>query len=169
MKSNGAFKGIHNNAHKAGGPIPSGVLRDMEGEEKKKAYPKPLRKIKYKDTETEKAYEFLTNDMGREAEEIAGIQGALGSRIIFQVDKAAFKILLWINRTLDGITASPYELMMLMKSALLTKNSLIGLCTNIELHRKLITIFKVNNSPYARVGNLTANYTDVYELSRILI
>jgi hypothetical protein len=40
-------------------------------------------------------------------------------------------ILLWINRALDGITASPHEVMILMKSALLTKNSLIGLCTNI--------------------------------------
>ena len=41
-------------------------------------------------------------------------------------------ILIWINRTLDAITASPYELMIMMKSALLTKNSLVGLCTNIS-------------------------------------
>ena len=41
-------------------------------------------------------------------------------------------IMIWINMTLDGITASPHELMMMMKSALLTKSSLLGLCTNIS-------------------------------------
>ena len=77
------------------------------------------------------------------------------SGIVFQVDKAAFEgkellgdkrkrgiqpdwvaliltILIWINRTLDGITISPYELMIMMKSVLLAKNSLIGFCTNIS-------------------------------------
>jgi len=39
-----------------------------------------------------------------------------------------FTVLLWINRVLNGITASPYELMIMVKSALLTKNSLMGLC-----------------------------------------
>jgi len=40
-------------------------------------------------------------------------------------------ILLWINKTLNGLSVSVYELLIMMKAALLTKNSLIGLCTNI--------------------------------------
>jgi hypothetical protein len=155
MKRNGAFKRIHNNPHKEGGPILSDVLIELTGAGTKKAYPKPLRKIKYKDKETKKVYEFLTNDMGREAEEIAAIYkerwevelffkwikqhlkiksfwGTSTNAVYSQIWVALIlTILLWINRTLDGITVSPYELMILMKSVLLTKNTLIGLCTNI--------------------------------------
>ena len=40
-------------------------------------------------------------------------------------------ILIWINKTLEGIKTSAYELMIMMKTTLLTKNSLTGLCTNI--------------------------------------
>jgi transposase len=155
MKSNCAFKRIHNNPHKEGGSILDDVVIELTGTASKKAYPKPLRKIKYKDLETKKVYEFLTNDMGREAEEIAGIYkerwevelffrwikqhlkvksfwGTSINAVYSQIWVALIlTILLWINRTLDGITASPYKLMILMKSAFLTKNSLGGLCTNI--------------------------------------
>jgi hypothetical protein len=73
MKSNGVFKRVRNNPHTEGGPVLSDVLIEMAGAAAKKAYPKRLRKIKYKDEETKKVYEFLTNDMGREALEIAAI------------------------------------------------------------------------------------------------
>jgi hypothetical protein len=155
IKSNGAFKGIRNNPRKEEGPVLSDVLIGLTGTATKKAYPKPLRKIKYKDAETKKVYEFLTNDMEREAEEIAAIYkerwevelffkwikqhlkiksfwGTSINAVYSQIWVALIlTILLWINRTTDGITASPYELMILMKSVLLTKNSLIGLCTNV--------------------------------------
>jgi IS4 transposase len=73
MKRNGAFKRIHKNRHKEGGPVLSDVIIELTGTGTKKAYPKPIRKIKYKDKETKKEYEFMTNDMEREAEEIAAI------------------------------------------------------------------------------------------------
>jgi hypothetical protein len=154
MKRNGAFKRIHNNPHKEEGSVLSDVLIELTGAGTKKAYPKPLRKIKYKDKETRKVYEFLTNDMGRDAQEIAAIYkerwevelffkwikqhlkiksfwGTSINAVYSQIWVALIlTILLWIHRTLDGITLSPYELMILMKSVLLTKNSLIGLCTN---------------------------------------
>jgi IS4 transposase len=38
-------------------------------------------------------------------------------------------ILLWMNKTLNGIVVSAYELLIMMKTTLLTKNSLLGLCT----------------------------------------
>jgi len=156
MKNNGAFKRVRNNPHKDGGPVLSDVLIELTGPSTKKAYPKPLRKIKYKDTETKKVYEFLTNDMGREAEEIAAIYkerwevelffkwikqhlkiksfwGTSVNAVYSQIWVALIlTILIWINRTLDGITASPYELMIMMKSVLLTKNTLVGLCTNTQ-------------------------------------
>jgi len=73
MKSNAVFKRTHNNAHKDGSPVLSDVVIELTGAAAKKAYPEPLRKIKYKDKETKKVYEFLTNDMEREASEIAAI------------------------------------------------------------------------------------------------
>jgi transposase len=73
MKGNCAFKRTHNNRHKGDGPVLSDVLIELTGPVAKKAYPKPLRKIKYKDKETKKFYEFLTNGMEREASEIAAI------------------------------------------------------------------------------------------------
>jgi hypothetical protein len=157
MKRNGAFKRIHNKAHKEEGPVLSDVLIELTGAGTKKAYPKPLRKIKYKDTKTKKVYEFLTNDMGREAEEIAAIYkerwevelffkwikqhlkiksfwGTSENAVYSQIWVALIlTILLWINRVLDSITVSPYELMILMKATLLTKNTLVGLCTNISV------------------------------------
>jgi len=161
MKRNGAFKRVHNNPHKGEGPVQSDVLIELTGAATKKAYPKPLRKIRYKDKETKKVYEFLTNDMEREAEDIAAIYkerwevelffkwikqhlkvksfwGTSENAVYSQIWVALIlTILIWINRTLDGITASPYELMVVMKSVLLTKNSLIGLCTNIYAPKPL--------------------------------
>ena len=157
MKSNCAFKRTRNNPHKEDGPVLSDVLIVLTGSAAKKAYPKPLRKIKYKDKETKKVYEFLTNDMEREAEEIAAIYkerwevelffkwikqhlkvksfwGTSENAVYSQIWVALIlTILIWINRVLGGITASPHELMVMMKSALLMKGSLIGLCTNIPV------------------------------------
>jgi len=155
MKSNCAFKRTHNNPHKEDGPVLSDVLIELTGGAAKKAYPKPIRKIKYKDKETKKVYEFLTNDMEREASEVAAIYkerwevelffkwikqhlkvksfwGTSENAVYSQIWVALIlTILIWINRALDGITVSPHELMVMMRSALLTKNSLVGLCTNI--------------------------------------
>ena len=154
MKSNGSYKRIKNNPHKEGAVL-SDVLIEFTGTAAKKHYPKTLRKVKYCDPQTKKAYEFLTNDIGREAEEIAAIYkerwevelffkwikqhlkiksfwGTSENAVYSQIwVSLILTILLWINKTLDGITASAYELLMMMKTTLLAKNSLLGLCTNI--------------------------------------
>jgi len=114
-----------------------------------------MRKVKYRDSETGKVYEFLTNDMDREAEEIAAIYkerwevelffkwikqhlkvkafwGTSMNAVYSQIWVALIlTILLWINRVLNGLSASAYELLIMMRAALLTKNSLIGLYTSI--------------------------------------
>ena len=154
MKSNSTYKRVKNNPHKEG-PVLSDVLIELTGPVTKKHYPKALRKIKYCDPKTKKVYEFLTNDLVREAEEIAAIYkerwevelffkwikqhlkiksfwGTSENAVYSQIWVALIlSILLWINKTFDGIKASAYEILMMMKSTLLTKNTLLGLCTNI--------------------------------------
>jgi hypothetical protein len=156
LKSNGAYKRIHNNPRRKDGQILSDVLIELTGPSTKKHYPKPLRKIKYHDSETGKVYEFLTNDMDRDAQEIAAIYkerwevelffkwikqhlkvksfwGTSKNAVYSQIWVALIlTILLWITRTLNGLIVSSYGLLIMMKSTLLTKNSLAGLCTNIE-------------------------------------
>jgi hypothetical protein len=154
VKSNMAHRRVHNNPHTEGGTILSDVVIELTGQIIKTKYPQRLRKIKYKDPETKKEYEFLTNDMGREAEEIALIYkerwevelffkwvkqhlkiksfwGTSMNAVYSQIWVALIlTILIWINKTLNGIVASAYELLIMMRATLLTRNSLIGLCTN---------------------------------------
>ena len=155
VKRNIKYKRVQNKPHKNDGIILSDVLIELTGQKTKEQYPKQLRKIKYQDPETGKIYEFLTNDMNREAEEIAAIYkerwqvelffkwvkqhlkiksfwGTSMNAVYSQIWVALIlAILLWINRTLHGIAVSAHELLIRMKSTLFTKNSLSGLCTNI--------------------------------------
>jgi hypothetical protein len=155
VKSNTAYKRIHTNPHAKGGPILSDVLIKLTGSVTQEYYPKPLRKVKYQDPLTGKVYEFLTNDLEREAQEIADIYkerwevelffkwikqhlkvksfwGTSMNAVYSQIWVALIlAILLWINRTLNGIATSAYELLIMIKAALFTKNDLLGLCTNI--------------------------------------
>jgi len=155
MKSNGTYKIVKNNPCTKGEPVLSDVHIELTGVATKKSYPKPFRKIRYHDAETKKTYEFITNDMERNALEIAMIYkerwqvelffkwikqhlkiksfwGTSENAVYSQIWVALIlSILIWINKTLHGIQASAHDLLIRIKSTLLTKNSLIGLCTNI--------------------------------------
>jgi len=155
MKRNGSFKRIKNNPRAKEGPIISDVLIELTGAQTKKHYPKALRKVKYYDSESKKTYEFITNDLNRDAIEIAMIYkerwevelffkwikqhlriksfwGTSENAVYSQIWVALIlTILLWIIKTLDGIQASAYQMLIIIKATLLTKNSLKGLCTNI--------------------------------------
>ena len=154
MKRNSAFKRTKVNPRSKDSPILSDVLIELTSPATKKHYPKELRKVKYRDCETGKIYEFLTNDMTRPAIEIALIYkerwevelffkwikqhlkiksfwGTSENAVYSQIWVALIlTILLWIAKTQEGIEIKPYKLLIMMKAALLTKNSLIGLCTN---------------------------------------
>jgi len=156
MKTNCAYKRIKINPHNSESPVLSDVFIELTGPKTKEYYPQPLRKIKYQDPETNKVYEFLTNDKERAAEEVAKVYkerwevelffkwikqhlkiksfwGTSMNAVYSQIWVALIlTILIWIAKTLDGIIASPHELFMMMRSALFTKNSLMGLCTNIS-------------------------------------
>jgi hypothetical protein len=132
-KSNAAYKRTHNNAHEEGGPIISDVLIELTGPTAKTHYPKPLRKIKHHDKKTSRTYKFLTNDMGRDAQEVADIyKERWGVELFFKGIKQHLKIrsfwgtnenavysqiwaaliltiLSWINRTVNEIVMSVYE------------------------------------------------------------
>jgi hypothetical protein len=155
MKSNGAYKTVHNNPHEADGPILSDKVIELTGPVTKTSYPGHLRKITYHDTETGKRYEFLTNDMERDAQQIAAIYKERWEvELFFKWIKSHLKIksfwgtsinavysqiwvaliltiLIWINKTLNELRASAYELLIMAKAALFTKNSLAGLCSTI--------------------------------------
>ena len=155
MKKNCVYKKKKNNPCSNDGSVLADVVIELTGLKAKEDYPEPLRKIKYQDPETKKVYEFLTNDMEREAEEVAKIYkerwevelffkrikqhlkiksfwGTSMNAVYSQIWVALIlTILIWIAKTLDGIATSPYELLIMMRSTLFTKNSLMGLCTNI--------------------------------------
>jgi hypothetical protein len=157
IKNNGAFRRVRNNPRGKDEAIISDVLIELTGTTTKKLYPKPLRKVKYCDKGTKKTYEFMTNDMEREAVEIALIYkerwevelffkwikqhlkiksfwGTSQNAVYSQIRAALIlTIIIWINRALEGITVSPYELLVMIKSTLSTKNTLSGLCTNISI------------------------------------
>jgi len=168
MKKNMEYRKIQNNPHKKDGSILSDVLIELTGPISKKHYTKAMRKVKYQDPETQKIYEFLTNDMEREAEEIAGIYkerwevelffkwikqhlkiksfwGTSMNAVYSQIWVALIlTILIWINRIIYGLNVSAHEFFILIKSTLLTKNSLVGLCTNIikpELLKDTLQLF----------------------------
>ena len=156
VKTNSAYRRIQINPHIKDGAIVSDVLIEFTGSIAKTYYPAPMRKIKYYDEETKKTYEFLTNDLSRDALEIAAIYKERWEvELFFKWIKQHLKVksfwgtsmnavysqiwvalilttLLWINKTLNGIVMSPYKMLIMIKAALLTKNDLVGLCTNIS-------------------------------------
>ena len=153
-KKNMKYKKVQENTHSEDGLILSDMLIELTGPISKENYPKRLRKVKYLDPETKKQYEFLTNDMERDAEEIAAIYkerwqvelffkwlkqnlkvksfwGTSINAVYSQIWVALIlSILLWINVALNRINVSAHKLMVMIKSTLLTKNTLDGLCTN---------------------------------------
>jgi transposase len=154
MKSNGAYKRIKNNPHEKKGVIISDVLIQLTGSKTKKHYPKPIGKIKYYDGEYHHTYEFITNNLEMGAPEIADIykrrwQVELFFKWIKQnlsvksfwgtSENAVFSqiwvtliisVLLWIYKIIGGILPSAHQILQMMKTTLLTKGSILELCTN---------------------------------------
>jgi hypothetical protein len=152
MKHNGAFSRTHNNPHAKGGPILSDVVIQLTGPKTKKLYPKPLRKVKYYDKEYHRTYEFITNNFELTAQEVADIYkrrwqvelffkwikqnlrikafwGTSKNAVFTQIWAALIiSVLLWISKTLNGITASAHQLLQMMKTTLLAKSSILELC-----------------------------------------
>jgi hypothetical protein len=154
IKNNGSYKRIKSFPHDDNDAIISDVEIQLTGPQTKEYYPKPLRKIKYYDKEYHHTYEFITNNFSLSAQEIADIYkerwqielffkwlkqnlkiktfwGTSKNAVFMQIWVALIiSVLLWICRTLDGITASAHQLLQMIKTTLLTKNTLSGLCTN---------------------------------------
>jgi hypothetical protein len=154
MKSNGSYKRIKSFPHEDNEAIISDVEIQITGAKTKEYYPKTLRKVKYYDKEYHHTYEFITNNFSLSAQEIADIYkerwqvelffkwikqnlkiktfwGTSKNAVFMQIWVALIiSILLWICRTLDGITATAHQILQMIRTTLLTKNTLLGLCTN---------------------------------------
>jgi IS4 transposase len=160
LKSNSAYECVYDKVllDKDNGVL-SDTLIKLTGAKTKKSYPKILRVVKYEDKETGKVYEFLTNDMWRSASDIAAIYkerwevelffkwikqhlkvksfwGTSMNAVYIQLWTALIlSILLWINKTLNSIDATAYQLLTIAKNALLLKTSLAILCSTILPHK----------------------------------
>jgi hypothetical protein len=154
MKSNGSYKRIKNNSHEKGGAIISDVLIRLTGAKTKTRYPNPIRKIKYYDAEYRHTYEFITNNLRMGAQEIADIYkrrwqvelffkwikqnlkiksfwGTRENAVFSQIWVALIiSVLLWICKTVDGVIASSHQILQMVKTTLLTKGSILELCTD---------------------------------------
>jgi hypothetical protein len=163
MKSNGAYTRITNNPHEKDGPIISDVLIQLTGSKTKKHYPKAIRKIKYYNKEYHHVYEFITNNMEIAAQDIADIYkrrwqvelffkwikqnlkiksfwGTSENAVFSQIRAALIlSVLLWICKTLDGITASAHQILQMIKTTLLSKGSILELCTNKPPSPKIVS------------------------------
>jgi len=153
-KSNAAFKRIKNLKHDKDGPVISDVVIELTGHSVRRAYRKPLRKVKYRDSESKKIYEFITNDFESSAQTIADIYkerwqvelffkflkqnlrvktfwGTSENAVLMQLWVALIvSILLWIKKTLDGIADTVHRILQKLKTTLLSKGSLLSLCSN---------------------------------------
>ncbi|GHU67110.1 IS4 family transposase [Spirochaetia bacterium] len=155
VKSNGSYKRLRSFQHADNDSIISDVEIQLTGPQTKEYYPKPLRKVKYYDKEFHHTYEFITNNFSLSAQEIADIYkarwqielffkwlkqnlkiktfwGTSQNAVFMQIWVALIiSVLLWICRTLDGITATAHQILQMVRTTLLTKNTLWGLCTNV--------------------------------------
>jgi putative transposase len=109
--------------------------------------------VKYYDQEYHRAYEFITNNFALPAQEVADIYkrrwqvelffkwikqnlriksfwGTSRNAVFSQIWVALIiSVLLWICKTLNGITASAHQLLQMMRTTLLSKGSVFELCS----------------------------------------
>jgi hypothetical protein len=154
MKSNGSYKRVKAFPHDDNDSIISDMEIQLSGPQTKEHYPKSLRKVKYHDKEFHHTYEFITNNFTLSAQEIADIYkerwqielffkwlkqnlkiktfwGTSENAVFMQIWVALIiSVLLWICRALDGITATAHQILQMIKTTLLAKNTLGGLCSN---------------------------------------
>jgi transposase len=155
MKNNGKYRRVKLNTRKADGPVISDMVISLSGYTTNKKYPKELRRIRYYDETTRKTYDFLTNDFEKHAEEIASIYkerwevelffrwlkqnlkiksfwGTSENAVYMQIWTALIlSVLLWICKTVEGITDSAHQMIQKMKTTLLCKGSIRDICMDI--------------------------------------
>ena len=136
-------------------PVRLDALVYLTGTKALESYPKEFRKIVYHDDEYDKNYIFITNNLKLSALEIAEIYKARWQiEIFFKWIKQNLKIktfwgtsrnavfiqiwvalivalLLWIHKSVSKIQASAQRILQMLKTTILTKNSVAGIfCRN---------------------------------------
>jgi hypothetical protein len=155
MKSNAKYQVKRVLPHDKDGNILSDNIIQLCGYKARQQYPALLRKIRYHDENYNRTYSFITNNLEASAQEIADIYkerwqielffkwlkqnlkvktfwGTSQNAVFMQIWVALIlSVLLWMVKTLEGITASSHLILQMVKTTLLSRNSIMGLCTNI--------------------------------------
>jgi putative transposase len=151
MKENCQFDYVTFRSFSQIGPIRfDGTVR-LAAEKAKKDYPEAIRLVSCHDQETDRDYQFMTNNFELSAQEIAEIYKARWQvELFFKWIKQNLTIktfwgtsrnavftqlwvalilfmLLWISKTLDALAASPQRILQLLKTSLLAKRSILDL------------------------------------------
>ena len=151
MKDNCQYDHVTVQSFSQTGPIRFDAKVRLTGEKAQKDYPEPIRKVNYHDEETNRDYQFMTNNFDLEAQEVAEIYKARWQvELFFKWIKQNLKIrtfwgtsrnavftqlwvalivfmLLWISKTVDAVAASPQRILQLLKTLLLARRSFLDL------------------------------------------
>jgi hypothetical protein len=133
----------------------------LTGAKTKDLYPYTIRMVKYHDDEHNRKYVFITNNMSLSAQEIADIYKARRQvELFFKWIKQNLKIksfwgtskqavfsqiwialivsvLLWTHKHAKAIKYSAHKILQMLKTTILTKNSILLLCNPPEKIPKL--------------------------------
>jgi hypothetical protein len=128
----------------------------LTSEKGMREYPVVLRKVWYHDDETHRDYIFLTNNFEHTAQEIADIYkrrwqielffkwikqnlniktfwGTSKNAVLIQIYVALIlAVLLWIHRHVHGIPVSAHRIMQMLKTAILSQNTIFKLCQGAD-------------------------------------
>lgn len=151
MKSNCQFDLVSATSFSKNGPIRFDSTVRLSTEKGSRDYPGELRRIVYHDATTGRRYVFMTNDFTSTAQEVADVYKARWQvELFFKWIKQNLKIrtfwgtsknavltqiwvalivfmLLWINRLIDGLVATPQRILQVLKTSLLSKKSILDL------------------------------------------
>ncbi len=151
MKENCQYDHVTLRSFSQIGPIRFDAEVRLSSEKAKKDYPETIRKVTCHDEDTNRDYEFMTNDFELSAQNVADIYKARWQvELFFKWIKQNLKIrtfwgtsrnavftqlwvalivfmLLWISKTIDAVSASPQRILQLLKTLLLAKRSILDL------------------------------------------
>ena len=134
-------------------------------------YPKTIRKVCYHDDEYDRDYVFITNSFNVSAQEIANIYksrwqvelffkwikqnlkirtfwGTSKNAVFIQIWTALIvSLLIWIHKALNEISVSPQRLVQILKTTLLSRNTIVGLFDPGDLPLKPVSYQLVFKGP----------------------
>jgi hypothetical protein len=152
MKSNCRYETLCVFSESSTAPVRLDADILFTGSKAQRHYPRVLRKVDYHDAENDRGYTFLTNNFNLSAADIADIYKTRWQiELFFKWIKQNLKIktfwgtsenavriqiwvalilalLVWIHKSLNTVKCSTHNIMQLLRTAVLTRNSILNLC-----------------------------------------